>query len=87
VTLLGIVSATKELAPKKASLAIEVTPFGIITVPAQFVFPVTTLFATVKKPEVQAMVPLEPARGVTTKLDAADADEVPTEFVAVTVNV
>jgi hypothetical protein len=65
----------------------EVTPAGIIAAPAQFELPVTTLSAIVKKPEVQAMVPLDPAREVTTIFEAEDADDVPTEFVAVTVNV
>ena len=88
VTLFGIVSEVREVAPRNALLPIEVTLFGIITVPAQPVFPVTMLFTTVKKPEVQETFPLDPARGVTTIFEAEDAVEgPPARLVAVTVNV
>ena len=49
-----------------AQLSIEVTLLGITTSPAQFVFPVTTLFVIVSSPVVQVTVSVSAHTGVAT---------------------
>ena len=55
-----MVIEVSEVVPKNARLPIEVTLLGITASPAQFVFPVTTLFVIVKVP----LVPQSTARRI-----------------------
>ena len=57
-TVFGMFIEVIWLLSKKASSAIDVAPLGMVTEPAQFEFPVTTLFSTVNVPLVPQLIKL-----------------------------
>jgi hypothetical protein len=57
-TVLGTFTDVIDVLAVNASSAILVTPEGMTTVPAQFEFPVTTLFSTLNVPLVPQLMKL-----------------------------